>query len=144
MNFAGNQAPIAAFLLAWAAKATILLGAAWLVGPFLHGHSAALRHRVWAIAIVSSLALPLVSLMVPAWHVTSPPMIVTQTVSQTVLVVDPIPLSASAVQAEHGLDLEKLTAAALFFWTLGTILVALQLLAGLVRGAGAASEEMPQ
>jgi TonB family protein len=133
MNLAGNYVPITAFLLTWAAKTTVLLGAGWLASLFLRAHSAALRHRVWAIAIVSSLAVPLVSLVIPAWHVISRPAVVMQAVSQTTLVVDSAPLPASTVQPKRGIDTERSIAAGLFVWVLGAMLVSLKLLAGLAR-----------
>ncbi|HEY6465491.1 MAG TPA: M56 family metallopeptidase [Candidatus Acidoferrales bacterium] len=133
MTIARNYEPIIAFLVAWAAKATVVLGLAWIVVFALRGHSAALRHRVWAIAIVSSLALPLVAFAVPAWHVISHTAIVAQTVSQTTLAVDSAPLPASAAEPAHGLDVERLIAAGLLIWALGTMLVALKLFAGLAR-----------
>ena len=73
MNFAGSYEPVTSLLLTWTAKATVLLGLAWILSFALRRRSAALRHRVWAIAVVGSLALPLVALVIPAWHVLSAP-----------------------------------------------------------------------
>jgi TonB family protein len=56
------------FLAACAAKATMLLTVAWLVTIALRNQSAALRHRVWAAGILSSLALPVLTIVLPAWR----------------------------------------------------------------------------
>lgn len=133
MNLAVNYGPIATFLLAWAAKATVLLATAWIAALALRRYSAALRHRIWAIAIVSSLALPLVSFAAPAWHVISRPAVTMQTISQTTPVVAPPALPAQAAQANRGIDIETLIAAGLLIWALGTMLVVSKLLIGLMR-----------
>ena len=51
--------------LALIVKVTLLLVAAGVVTAFLRMRSAAARHYVWALALASSLALPLVSLIAP-------------------------------------------------------------------------------
>jgi beta-lactamase regulating signal transducer with metallopeptidase domain len=133
MSVAGNYEPIAAFILAWALKTTVLLGLAWILAFALRRHSAALRHRVWAIAIAGSLVLPLVSFAAPAWHVISRPAVATQTVSQTTLVMGSAALPAPAAKENPGIDTERLVAAGLLIWALGTTLVAFRLLAGLAQ-----------
>src|ERR1700680_2797198 len=58
-----------AFVLACCAKATVLLVCAWTIAIALRQRSsAAQRHHVWAAAILCSLALPFLSLLLPAWH----------------------------------------------------------------------------
>ena len=54
-------------LAACAAKATVLLTVAWIVTMALRNQSAAMRHRVWAAGILSSLSLPLLIMVLPAW-----------------------------------------------------------------------------
>jgi beta-lactamase regulating signal transducer with metallopeptidase domain len=54
-------------------KASVLLGAAAVVQAFLRRRgSAAARHLVWTLAIVSVLLLPLVSAALPAWTLAVP------------------------------------------------------------------------
>jgi TonB family protein len=55
------------FLTACAAKTTVLLTVAWIVTMALRNQSAAMRHRVWAVGILSSLALPVLTMVLPAW-----------------------------------------------------------------------------
>jgi TonB family protein len=52
----------------WAWKSTAILGVAWVVTLLLRRHSAALRHRVWALALAGLLVAPVISLKLPAWH----------------------------------------------------------------------------
>jgi len=53
-------------LIGVALKSTVVLGAAWMVSLALRGRSAAVRHLVWTAAAVALLALPLLSLTLPA------------------------------------------------------------------------------
>src|ERR1700719_4231339 len=57
-----------AFAAACAAKATLLLALAWILPSLLRKQSAAVRHRLWALAILSSLSLPVCTLLLPAWR----------------------------------------------------------------------------
>src|SRR5580704_16372428 len=49
-----------------ALKSTAVLGVAWLCAFFLRGRSAAARHLVWTAAAAGVLALPFLSLSLPA------------------------------------------------------------------------------
>jgi TonB family protein len=59
------------YLMACFVKATIVLGAAWILTSAWRGMSAAFRHSIWAAAILTTLALPLFMFFVPAWHSTA-------------------------------------------------------------------------
>ncbi len=48
-------------------KATLLLLVSWLFVVALRRSSAALRHRIWALALGGLIALPVVSWLVPGW-----------------------------------------------------------------------------
>ena len=56
-------------LMGAALKSTVVLGAAWLMAFLLRGRSAAARHLVWTAAAAAVLALPLLSVSLPALHV---------------------------------------------------------------------------
>jgi TonB family protein len=55
-----------AFLLALALKSVALLGAAWIIALLFRRRSAATRHLVWSAAFVALLALPILSVALPA------------------------------------------------------------------------------
>lgn len=57
-----------AFLLSCAAKLTLILAFAWLAVFVLRRSSAAMRHHVWAAAIVAAFFLPFCVALLPAWH----------------------------------------------------------------------------
>src|SRR5688572_20901872 len=57
------------YLLAFALRATVLLAGAWIASKLLRRASAATRHLIWTTAIAGVLALPLLSVVVPAWNV---------------------------------------------------------------------------
>ncbi len=133
MNFAGSYEPPAAFLMAWISKATVLLALAWVGTIFLRRQSAALRHRLWTIAIAGCLALPLVALVVPAWHAFSTVPAVAQNISQTVVATNaggPPPVSAPPASR---FDTAAFIGAALLLWAAGTMLIAFRVLVGLAR-----------
>src|SRR3954447_6946243 len=49
-------------------KSTLVLAIAWVAALALRRRSAAARHIVWTAASAALLALPLLSLSLPAWH----------------------------------------------------------------------------
>jgi HEAT repeat protein/beta-lactamase regulating signal transducer with metallopeptidase domain len=51
------------------AKASLLLGVAALATTLLHRTSAATRHLIWTIALVSALSVPVLSFALPHWQV---------------------------------------------------------------------------
>ena len=71
MNLLNSPEAALGFLAACVAKATILLVVAWIVTMALRNQSAAMRHRVWAAGIVSALALPVLTMVLPAWRSTA-------------------------------------------------------------------------
>jgi TonB family protein len=64
-----NESAWSAMLLGAALKSTIVLGAAWLLAWVLRRRSAAARHLVWTAAAAALLALPLLSVSLPALRV---------------------------------------------------------------------------
>jgi TonB family protein len=71
VNLPNSFDSAAAFLIACTAKATIVLGAALLLTVVFRRRSAAFRHSIWAAAILGTLALPLLTLIMPAWRSTT-------------------------------------------------------------------------
>jgi TonB family protein len=67
-----NQFDSAAmFLLACSVKATFLLGAAWFIARMTQRFSAVFRHTIWATAVLGTLLLPILVVVMPAWHSTA-------------------------------------------------------------------------
>lgn len=60
-------------VVSWIAlKSTLVLTVAALVTATMHRRSAAARHVVWALALGSTLVLPVMSVVVPVWRVAIP------------------------------------------------------------------------
>ena len=55
-------------LVSAALKSTLVLGAAWLIAILLRGRSASARHIVWTACAAALLALPVLSIGLPAVH----------------------------------------------------------------------------
>src|SRR5438105_13502360 len=64
-----NESAGIAFFAGAALKSTTVLGVAWLAAVLLRRRSAAARHLVWTAASAALLALPLLSLALPALRV---------------------------------------------------------------------------
>ena len=124
------------FLLSCTAKATLLWGLAAGAARLLRRHSAAVRHAVWALGIASSMALPLLTLLLPSWH--------SATLVNAARFLDPAPAAAANTLFQK-LPSMVITAAAAAplsrqvfklivpLWGLGALFVVVNLLGGLVR-----------
>jgi TonB family protein len=135
-----------AFLIACAVKATVVLAFAWLFIFALQKFSAALRHHVWAAAILALLLLPMLILLLPAWHsavlgnaaaLWGPPQ-----GSRA----DPLSPTASSVsvRAVFGAPSHRnWPLAVLIVWAAGFFFVALRLIAGLIRLTWISSRAKP-
>lgn len=93
-------------LLAFLVKSTLIFAAAWLLSALLRRHSAAARHLVWTGASAAILALPLLSISLPAWHVdVTPPALVFQTATTSTNDTAPAsPAPASLPAPRRALD----------------------------------------
>src|SRR5450759_5911911 len=65
-NWTASAWPI---LVSAALKRPLVLGAAWLIAYLLRGRSAAARHMVWTASAAALVALPLLSVALPALRV---------------------------------------------------------------------------
>ena len=50
------------------AKATVLLAVAWMIAVLLHRSSAALRHRLWSLALCGIVIMPILCGFLPYWR----------------------------------------------------------------------------
>src|SRR5215467_2442036 len=66
---AWNETAWFSIFMSLALKSTAALGTAWLAAFLLRGKSAAVRHLVWTGAAAAVVALPLLSVSMPAWPV---------------------------------------------------------------------------
>ena len=146
MSMLANSGLALAFLLACFAKATILLVCAWITAMALRRSSSAMRHHVWAAAILASLALPFFTLLLPSWH--------SATLGSAAALWSPTRSNATT-SASHAIPsiivdavaaspvFNRLTFAALLAWGLGLSFVLLRLLAGLLRLAWVSAHAKP-
>ena len=146
MSTLANSEPALTFLIACCAKATILLACAWITVIALRQRSSALRHHVWAAAILASLALPFLALLLPGWH--------SATLGSAATLWSPAHEDAAssssyaipsvfvdAVAASPAFN--KLAIAALIVWAFGFSLVLVRLVAGLARLAWISAHAKP-
>jgi TonB family protein len=146
MSTLANSEPALTFLIACCAKATILLACAWITVIALRQRSSALRHHMWAAAILASLALPFFALLLPAWHST--------TLGSAAVLWSPSHANAAgsnsyaipsifvaAVAASSAFN--KLVIAVLLAWVLGFSFVFVRLAAGLARLAWVSAHAKP-
>jgi len=146
MTTLANSEPVITFLIACCAKATVLLACAWITVIALRRGSSALRHHVWAAAILASLALPFLALLLPAWH--------SATLGSAATLWSPVHENAAsssssaipfvfvdAVAASPTFN--KLAIAALIVWAFGFSLILVRLVAGLARLAWVSAHAKP-
>ena len=146
MSMLANSGLALAFLLACSVKATILLVCSWIIAMALRGSSSAMRHHVWAAAILALLALPCFTLLLPSWHSatlgSAAALLSTTRANATTSASHAIPsIIVDAVAASPVFN--KLTFAALLSWVLGLSFVFLRLLAGLLRLAWVSAHAKP-
>ena len=122
---------VLAFSVACIAKATVVWAVAALVAACLKKSSAASRHFVWAAAIFASLALPLLTSVLPAWRST--------TVARAAAILAPAPSVAIAQPSElvSPMSIDAATSAfhvtpwLIALWALGAIALGARLFVGL-------------
>jgi TonB family protein len=136
MSAPASAGLVLSFLATCCAKATLLLGFAWILTIAGRQRSAALRHHLWAAASATSLALPFCALFLPAWHsarlqgatalwnAAHGSAASSGSYSIPSVFVDAV--AASPV-------FNKLAIAALIIWAFGSLLVLGRLVAGLAR-----------
>ena len=136
MTLPGGPELALSFLISSTIKATLLLGLTAGIAYALRPRSASVRHQVWALGIVSSLALPLLTLLLPSWHsstlskaasLLAPPRAVAE--RNTLQGLPSMMVDAVAGSSVSG-QLVKLI---LLLWALGALFITLKLLGGLAR-----------
>ena len=142
MNPLGSPLPVSALLLAVTTKVTIILGLSWMISGVFRRPSAAQRHRVWAAGILGVLVLPLLAMLIPprCSHAlgNTVPQWVARAGAATGTLSNALPWAT--LRHVHAPSGGSLAYMAILIWALGFSLLALKLLAGLLRlgriGAG--------
>src|SRR6266404_5198101 len=138
MTLLGGAQPALGFLFACSVKATVLLVLTILTVSLLRRRSAALRHQVWAVGILASLALPVLTFLLPAWHSA-----VLGDAAGFLSLAHPVAahpnsqrLPSMVVDAASASPLlSQLRGWLVLSWTVGAFLIVLRLLGGLARTA---------
>jgi len=126
-----------AILIEASIKSSLILCVALIAAMLLRRQSAAMRHTVWTVGLLCSLALPLFGLVLPAWHVApirtvqhpehdiAPPVVAAQSGPAAVLApVVAVPATPGRFMLEQ---------AGLLVWLLGVLAVASLLFREAVR-----------
>jgi TonB family protein len=146
MNVLSSSEPGLAFLIACSAKVTVLLLLTWIIAIALRQQSAALRHHTWAAGIVSSLALPVLTLVLPAWHSAAlgGAAALWGPANPMGTKADAENLPAMIVNAGAASPLfSKLAGIMLLVWLLGCLVFVLRLACGLARLAWSSAHARP-
>ncbi|HKV25189.1 MAG TPA: M56 family metallopeptidase [Candidatus Acidoferrum sp.] len=135
-----------AFLGDCSLKATLLLGAAWVLACALRRSSSALRHHLWVAAILASLALPFGISLLPVWHSPVLGQVVSIFGANHAAPARLIPPDPSAMS----IHVHPVSSAALnwpllilVLWAIGSFFIVFRLLAGYVRIAWISASSTP-
>ncbi len=141
MAMAGNFATAVGFLAACSLKATVLFALAWIAATVLRKQSAAARHCAWAAGILSALALPVCTVLLPAWRSNALGSAASLWVPAKTIVESSGSgnLPAMMVSASTASPwLRELSGMLLLIWAAGAAIFIARLTGGLVRGSAGA------
>lgn len=133
-------------LLASAIKGTVILAGAWLFVFLLRKFSAALRHHVWAAAILASLALPILIFALPAWHsaaLGNAAALFGAPHAKAAVSVSPLPSSANIQVTASDPLIQDWPFLLLLAWGAGFCFLVLRLFVGLARLAWVSAQAKP-
>jgi TonB family protein len=144
--FSNSEAALP-FLVACCTKITILLACAWFIVILLRQRSsAALRHHVWAAAILGALLLPVFAMLLPVWHSSTlgnaAALWTSSRGNSAGTVWHTIPSSTIDVAAASP-TFSELALGGLFVWAFGFWIILLRLLVGLARLAWFSAHAKP-
>jgi TonB family protein len=135
-----------AFLVSISLKITFLLTFMWIAASFSRKQSAAFRHILWTAGILSSLALPVFSFVLPGWH--------SLTLGNAAALWAPTRAIANAVQIRtlpamlvdarvSSFPVASPTTALVVAWAGGALLFAIRFFIGLARIAWLSAHAKP-
>ena len=143
--FAGADG-VVTFLIDCTVKITLILSVALLVVAFLRCNSSAMRHHVWAAAIIAALVLPICAEVLPAWRSTalSSAAAAFSTARGNTSHDEASTIPTVVVHAVAGApESNKLASAVLFGWILGFAFIGFRPLMGLSRLTWLAARSKP-
>jgi TonB family protein len=131
------------FFIACTVKVTVVWAIAAIAAACLRRASAASRHFVWAAAVFASLAMPLLSELLPVWRSTA--------VARAAEILVPTPSPAvkqptgfvSPMSTDAVISPFHLAPWLIAFWALGAIALCARLLVGLIRIRAASRQASP-
>ena len=146
MHWLGSSELALSFLIGCTVKATFVLTLAAIAARAMRNRSAATRHHGWVLGIASSLALPILTLLLPSWR--------SATLGNVAKFWD-VPhaaggnlnfqkLPSTVIDAAVASPLTgKLISLILLLWALGALFIVMKLLAGLARLAWISARSRP-
>lgn len=146
MHWLGSSELAISFLIACAIKVTFVLALVVVAAHAMRNRSAAMRHHAWALGIASSLALPILTLMLPSWHSAALRNVAKFWGSAHAAGgnVNFQKLPSIVVDAVAASPLTgRLISSILFLWALGVLFIVVKLLLGLARLAWVSAHSTP-
>lgn len=146
MHLPGSTELALSFLIGCTVKATFVLALAVSAAQAMRRGSAAIRHHAWALGTACSLALPVLTLLLPSWHSATLGSAAKfwSAVHAATGNVNFQELPSTVIDAAVGSPLSgQLLALTLLFWTLGAFYVVVKLLVGLMRLTWVSSHSRP-
>ena len=146
MPLPGSTELALSFLIGCTVKATLVLTLAAVAARAMRRGSAATRHHAWALGIACSLALPIFTILLPAWHSatlgSAARFWTAAHVAGGSVNVQKLPSTVIDAAAASPLS-GQLLGLTLLLWALGAFFVAARLLAGLARLAWFSARSAP-
>lgn len=146
MHWPGSLELALSFMIGCTVKATLVLALTAVAARAMRGGSAAMRHHAWALGIACSLALPMLTLLLPSWH--------SATLGNAArfwsaahaaggnVTLPKLPSTVIDAAAASPLS-GRLLGLTLLLWALGAFFVAAKLVAGLARLAWVSAHSAP-
>ncbi len=138
----GANAPLM-FALACVAKVTVVWATAAIAAACLRRAPAASRHFVWAAAVIASIALPLLTSVLPAWRSTTVARAAAILTSPSPATVERPVEFGSAMSINAATSTFHIAQLLVALWAIGVIAFGVRLLVGLIRIQVSSEQALP-